>query len=128
MYTGVDQMDVKNFPRIGANCENAIRCFFDLNSQDLKVYRDLYENGACTAADLGDRIERDRSTAYRSVTKLVDNQLAVKKIRNREGGGIYHVYEAIDPEQVQKLLIEAIDLWYVNVKTVVERTASELRG
>jgi len=121
-------MDVKTFPRIGANCENAIRCFFDLNSQDLKVYRDLFEKGPGTASEIGNRIKRDRSTAYRSVTKLVDNQLAVKKIRNREGGGIYHVYEAIDPDQVQKLLIEAIEDWYSSVKAVVERTANELRG
>lgn len=121
-------MNIKSFPKPGANCENAIRCFFDLNNQDLKVYRDLLENGPGTAIELGTRIGRDRSTAYRSVTKLVDNQLAVKKIRNREGGGIYHYYEAKDPEEVQELLIEAIEEWYDNVKGVVERTARELRG
>jgi predicted transcriptional regulator len=121
-------MDIKAFPRIGANCENAIRCFFDLNAQDLKVYRDLLEKGAGTASELGDRIERDRSTAYRSVSKLVQNGIARKKIRNRDGGGIFHVYEAVDPDEVQKLLIDAIDDWYGNVKSVVERTARELRG
>ena len=121
-------MNVKAFPRIGANCENAIRCFFDLSTQDLRVYRELLEHGVGTALEIGERIERDRSTAYRSVSKLVDNQLAVKRTRNREGGGIYHVYEAIDPERVQHLLIEAINEWYGNVKIVVERTAAELRG
>jgi predicted transcriptional regulator len=121
-------MDIKSFPKIGANCENAIRCFFDLTSQDINVYRDLLENGPGTALELGERIERDRSTAYRSVSKLVENELVVKKIRNREGGGIYHVYEAVDPETVQKILIEAIEEWYSNVRTVVGKTAGELRG
>ena len=121
-------MDVKSFPKIGANCENAIRCFFDLTSQDLKVYRELLENGHGTALEIGERIERDRSTAYRSVSKLVENRLVVKKIRNREGGGIYHVYVAVDPDMVQSLLTEAIDEWYDNVKRMIEKTASELRG
>jgi predicted transcriptional regulator len=117
-------MDIRMFPRkMGSNCENAIKCFFDLNTQDLHVYRELLEKGPGTALEIGDRIERDRSTAYRSVSKLVENRLAVKKIRNREGGGIFHVYEAVEPEKVQEMLIDAIEEWYVNVKSVVERTS-----
>jgi predicted transcriptional regulator len=122
-------MDMKLFPRyMSSNCENAIRCFFDLNNQELHVYRELLEKGPGTAVEIGKRIERDRSTAYRSVTKLVDNQLVVKKTRNREGGGIFHVYEAVEPEMVQDMLIDAIEEWYRNVRTVVERTAVELKG
>ncbi len=122
-------MDVKLFPRrMSSNCENAIRCFFDLSTQDLKVYRELLENGPGTAIEIGNRIGRDRSTAYRSVSKLVDNRLAFKKIRNREGGGIFHVYEAVEPDKVQEMLIETIEEWYTNVKSVVEKTSRELRG
>ncbi|OYT45509.1 TrmB family transcriptional regulator [Thermoplasmatales archaeon ex4484_6] len=123
-----ETMDVKAFPKIGANCENAVRCFFDLNQQDLRVYRELLENGPGTAQEIGERIGRDRSTAYRSASKLVANHLAVKLVKNRGGGGIYHVYQAVDPFQVQTLLKEAIEEWYNEVMNVVERTAGELRG
>lgn len=122
-------MDVRKFPReMGSNCENAIKCFFDLSSQDLKVYRELLERGPGTALEIGKRIGRDRSTAYRSASKLVDNHLAIKKVRNREGGGIFHVYEAMEPDMVQEMLKEAIEEWYVNVRSVLDRTALELRG
>jgi predicted transcriptional regulator len=122
-------MDVRLFgEKKGLNCENAIKCFFDLSSQDLKVYRELLFKGPGTALEIGGRIGRDRSTAYRSASKLVENQLAVKKVRNRDGGGIFHVYEAVDPDDVQDLLKEAIEEWYVNVRSVVDRTAHELRG
>jgi len=122
-------MAAKIFPHnIGPNCENALRCFFDLSPLEVKVYRDLLENGPGTAVELGKRIERDRSTAYRSLSRLVENDLAVKALRNREGGGIFHVYEAVEPEQVQLMLRETIDAWYDEMQRVVKRASEALRS
>ena len=117
------------FPRgIGANCENALRCFFDLSPLDVKVYKELIDNGPGTALEIGERISRDRSTAYRSVTKLVSSDIAEKKLQYREGGGIFHVYEAIPPEEVQNILKSIIDAWYDEMIEVIERTSKDLRG
>lgn len=122
-------MSSKIFPtNIGPNCENALRCFFDLSPLEVKVYRELLDNGSGTALEIGTRIERDRSTAYRSVTKLVNNGLAVKKLNNRAGGGIFHVYEAVDPQEVQVMLREIIDSWYDEMKVVVEKASASLRS
>lgn len=122
-------MASKIFPNnIGPNCENALRCFFDLSPLEVKVYRELLDNGSGTALEIGNRIERDRSTAYRSVTKLVNNGLAVKKLKNRDGGGIFHVYEAVDPQEVQVMLKDLIDSWYDEMKIVVERASASLRS
>jgi predicted transcriptional regulator len=122
-------MASKIFPsNIGPNCENALRCFFDLSPLEVKVYRELLENGSGTALEIGERIHRDRSTAYRSVSTLVSNGLAVKSLKNRDGGGIYHVYEAVDPEEVQVMLKDLIDSWYTEMLKVVERAPSSLRS
>jgi predicted transcriptional regulator len=122
-------MASKVFPsNIGPNCENALRCFFDLSPLEVKVYRELLDSGSGTALEIGSRIERDRSTAYRSVTKLVNNGLAVKKLKNRAGGGIFHVYEAVDPQEVQVMLREIIDSWYEEMKVVVEKASASLRS
>ena len=122
-------MASKIFPsNIGPNCENALRCFFDLSPLEVKVYRDLLDNGSGTAIDIGKRIERDRSTAYRSVTTLVNNGLAVKDLKNREGGGIFYIYEAVDPEEVQIMLKEMIDSWYQEMQKVVEQASASLRS
>jgi predicted transcriptional regulator len=124
-----EKMASKIFPHnIGPNCENALRCLFDLSPLEVRVYRDLLENGSGTALDLGKRIDRDRSTAYRSLTKLVENDLAEKVVRTREGGGIIHVYQAVDPENVQMMLRETIDLWYDEMQSVVKRASEALRG
>ncbi len=122
-------MATKIFPHnIGHNCENALRCFFDLSPLEIKVYRDLLGKGPGTALDLAGRIQRDRSTAYRSLTKLVKNGLAVKDLNNREGGGIYHVYQAVDPDMVQNMLMETINIWYDEMKRVVITIPKELTG
>jgi predicted transcriptional regulator len=122
-------MAAKIFPRnIGTNCENAMRCFFDLSPLELKVYRDLLDNGPGTALEIGNRISRDRSTAYRSLASLVNNDLVIKKLLNREGGGIFHIYEPVAPIQVQEMLEDAIDEWYLEMKGVVSKVSRELSG
>jgi len=122
-------MASKIFPtNIGPNCENALRCFFDLSPLEVKVYRELLDNGSGTALEIGDRIQRDRSTAYRSASTLVSNGLAVKTLKNRDGGGIYHIYEAVEPEQVQVMLKEMINSWYNEMLKVVDRASASLRS
>lgn len=117
------------FPRgMGANCENALRCFFDLSPLDVKVYRELIDNGQGTALEVGDRISRDRSTAYRSLSKLVASDIVVKKLLHREGGGIIHIYEAVPPDSVQTMLKDIVDKWYGEMMDVIEKTSAELTG
>lgn len=113
---------------IGTNCDKAIKCFFDLTSLDMQVYKELLRNGPGTALELGERISRDRSTAYRSLTRLVDVGMARKDNRTREGGGIFHVYSSVEPTEVQSMLKDIVSDWYSDMMDVVERTSRELSG
>ncbi len=122
-------MNIKAFPRMpSAHCEQALQCFFDLSEHELRVYRVLLENGPTTAQDLADLIGKDRSTAYRMVTPLVEMGMVIKDTRKQKGGGIYHIYEAKDPITIQTMLKERIDSWYVMMKEVVNKTSEELTG
>ena len=122
-------MNLKAFPMGDqSTCENALMCFFDLTGREVDLYRELLKNGPSTATELGGRIGRDRSTAYRSVTSLVDNGLVVKARRIQEGGGIFHVYEAVDPDEVQKMLLERIEMWHDQMKSAARKTRDELTG
>ncbi|MGA1822860.1 MAG: helix-turn-helix domain-containing protein [Thermoplasmatota archaeon] len=122
-------MNLKVFPMgSGSTCENALICFFDLTAKEIDLYRDLLRNGPSTAAELGDRICRDRSTAYRAVTDLVNCGLVEKVKKVQEGGGIYHVYQAVEPEMVQEMLMERIETWHDQMLKAVSRTRDELTG
>ncbi|MFO8052190.1 MAG: helix-turn-helix domain-containing protein [Thermoplasmatota archaeon] len=117
------------FPRgAGANCDNALRCFFDLSPLDVNVYKELVDSGAGTPQEIGERISRDRSTAYRSLTNLVSSGIVEKELHNRRGGGIFHTYRALSPEKVQEILREMVDEWYGEMMDVIDRTSSDLRG
>ena len=122
-------MNIKAFPRMpSAHCEQALQCFFELTEHELRVYRVRLENGPTTAQDLADLIGKDRSTAYRMVTPLVEMGMVIKDTRKQRGGGIFHIYEAKDPKMIQQMLKERIDSWYVMMKKVVNRTSEELTG
>jgi len=117
-------------PRLGSRkrigCEDAIRCFFDLKAAELEIYRDLHRNGPATAQEIGRRIGKDRSTAYRGVTHLVKNGLVKKGVKKQKSGGIYHTYLAVEPEKVQDILMDRIDDWYQTLKKAAERASVEL--
>lgn len=122
-------MNLKAFPTgTESTCENALICFFDLSTKEVDLYRDLLRNGPSTAMELGDRICRDRSTAYRAVTDLVDCGLVEKVKKVQDGGGIYHVYQAVEPEHVQNMLLERIEMWHDQMKSAARRTRDELVG
>jgi predicted transcriptional regulator len=120
-------VNMKSFPlHEDLNCDNAVKCFFDLNQKELDLYRDLVRNGPSTASELGERICRDRSTAYRSVSGLVENGLVEKKRMVQDGGGIFHVYQAVEPVRVQEMLHSRIDSWYRVMKKTADRAGDDL--
>mgnify|MGYP002394945065 FL=1 len=122
-------MDVRSFPvKETSRCQDALMCFFDISGRELNLYRELLANGPLTASQMGDRICKDRSTAYRAATSLVGNGLAVKKKEIQEGGGIFHIYEAVPPSDVKNMLRERIKSWYRDMTEAVERTEEELLG
>lgn len=122
-------MNMRSFPlNREAGCKDALMCFFDISDRELNLYRELLSTGPSTASELGGRLCKDRSTAYRAATSLVGNGLAVKRKEVQKGGGIYHVYQAVPPGDVKKMLRERINKWYEAMKDAVERTEEELRG
>lgn len=69
-------------------CEGLLECFHGLGGLDREVF------GVLTAADepltvdeVTERVDRERSTAYRSVTRLVEAGFCRKEQVNDEGGG-----------------------------------------
>lgn len=82
-------------------CESLLECINDLKSLDRKIYFLLLDEKKQMSVDeIADEIERERSTAYRSVKRLQREGLIKQEKENYEEASYRHVYSAVKAEKV----------------------------
>ena len=101
-------------------CNDVLKCVFDLNNLDIDVYNKLKKFGEMRADELAKKINKDRSTIYRSLQKLTCCNLCLKETKNIRKGGCYHIYQCNEISEAKKELEECIDKWYEQMKNTIK--------
>ena len=101
-------------------CDDVIKCIFDFNNLDFNVYKKLKEDGESTAQDLSKKLNKERSTVYRSLQKLTKCGLCIKKTNKIDSGGIYHTYKSVESELIKKKIESCLDEWYKLMKETIK--------
>jgi len=109
---------IKSFE--GICCDDVMQCIFDLNVLDLNVYKKLKEVGKSRADELAKKMNRERSTVYRSLQKITTCGLCIKETNTIEAGGYYHTYSCIDTKQVKNQVETCLEKWYTSMKEMIE--------
>jgi len=124
---------MREYLRRDMDCEGLLECFHGLKDLDRRAFGLLVDaDDALTVDELADQTERERSTAYRSVQRLMDAGLVEKHQVNYEQGGYYHVYRPADPDEVADEMQRMLNDWYAKMGQLIgefreeygERTAS----
>jgi predicted transcriptional regulator len=102
------------------NCEDLMKCAFNLNDLDIKIYKALVKNGESRIETLSARLNRDKSTIYRSLQKLVSCGICIKKDNTIEGGGYFYTYIPISPDRVKEKIESCIEDWYKHLKKKIK--------
>ncbi len=105
---------VKNPEKL--HCEDVVKCVFDLNNLDLKVYKKLKEKNNLRADQLSDLLNKERSTIYRSLQKLSACGICDKKAMTLDKGGYYHSYHCKNNKNVKKEAEKCLENWYKTMK------------
>ncbi|KYH25918.1 sugar-specific transcriptional regulator TrmB [Halalkalicoccus paucihalophilus] len=101
-------------------CEGLLECFHDLKEIDKNVFRMLNETeDSLTVDEIADRIDRERSTAYRSVQRLLQVGFIQKEQINYEQGGYYHVYRPRDAEEIAQEMQRMLNDWYAKMGQLI---------
>lgn len=108
------------------SCKDIMQCIFELNKLDLEVYKKLKELEKSRADILAKKLNKDRSTIYRSLQKLTSYGLCTKKTRTIETGGCYHIYWCNDSKQVRKEIESCIDEWHISMKNTLKKFEKEM--
>jgi predicted transcriptional regulator len=94
-------------------CENLLECFHGLKPLDRRCFAALVESDEPMTVDaVSEAVDRERSTAYRSVRRLLQSGCVSKAQVNYDQGGYYHVYSPTDPKQVADEMQRILNDWY----------------
>lgn len=100
-------------------CDDIAKCILGLKNIDLDAYKILIAKGPMTAERLGEFLNRERSTAYRSLQNLMVCGLVHRETRTISAGGYYYEYVALDPQRMKDMVQGNIDAWYNKMKLLV---------
>ena len=92
---------INTLTRMNATVKDLFIQLYDLSPLDLDILFMLIgnKNGEpMTLDEVSKEVDRDRSTTFRSLQKLVSLGLCVKETKTIKDGGYYHVYSVVDME------------------------------
>jgi predicted transcriptional regulator len=101
-------------------CEGLLECFHGLKQLDKDCYQALVSSDeALTIDEVAERVDRERSTAYRAVQRLLKAGFIQKEQINYEQGGYYHVYRPTDPSQIADDMQRMLNDWYAKMGQLI---------
>lgn len=88
---------LSSLTRMNSTVKDLFVYIYDLSPLDLEILFLLMKNKtAMTLENIVEKVDRDKSTVFRSSQKLVTLGICVKETKTIKEGGYYHVYSAID--------------------------------
>jgi predicted transcriptional regulator len=89
---------INTLTRLNANVKDLFIQLYDLSPLDLEILFMLIgnKNEPMTLEQASKEVDRDKSTTFRSLQKLVSLGLCVKETKTIKEGGYYHAYSAVD--------------------------------
>lgn len=100
--------------------DEVMSCVFGIDDHETRAYLVLCQQPGSTIAELAAALERDRSTANRSLSTLHDRGLVRRDRRLLDGGGYVYQYTAVALPQTKAMLHEALDAWTATVHDVID--------
>ncbi|WP_280536275.1 helix-turn-helix domain-containing protein [Halopenitus sp. POP-27] len=73
-----------------------------------------------TVDDVADWMDCERSTAYRSISRLLEAGVVVQEQVNYEHGGYYYVYRPGTPEDIAHDMQRLLNDWYAAIGQLIQ--------
>ena len=103
-------------------CESLLECFHGLGDLDTQCFRVLVDaENPLTVDEVAAAVDRERSTAYRSIQRLRTAGFVQQEQINYDDGGYYHVYSPTDPSAAAADMQRLLNDWYVKMGRLIQQ-------
>ncbi|MFC7139887.1 helix-turn-helix domain-containing protein [Halosimplex aquaticum] len=101
-------------------CLDLLGYVHGLNERDQMAFQLLQQaERGLTVDDIADRLDCERSTAYRSISRLHEAGVVVQEQINYENGG-YYVYCPRTPEEIAHDMQRLLNDWYADIGQLIQ--------
>ncbi len=101
-------------------CEGLLECLHGLKNLDRDCYGVLVESDEALKIDeISEEVNRERSTTYRSIQRLMQAGLVQKDQINYDDGGYCHVYHPTDASEVADDMRRTLNDWYAKMGQLI---------
>ncbi len=102
-------------------CEGLLECFHGLKQLDKECFQSLVDaDEPLTVDEIAEAVDRERSTAYRAVQRLLQTGFIQKEQVNYDQGGYYHVYSPTDPTKIANDMQRMLNDWYAKMGQLIQ--------
>ncbi len=102
-------------------CEGLLECFHGLKQLDKDCFRALVRaEEPLTVDEVAEAVDRERSTAYRAIQRLLQTGFIRKDQVNYDQGGYYHVYSPTDPSKIADDMQRMLNDWYAKMGQLIQ--------
>ena len=102
-------------------CESLLECFHGMGELEKQVFATIVESEEpLTVDEIGGRVDRERSTAYRAVKRLQDVGFIRRQQINYDDGGYYHVYESVEADEIADDMQRLLNDWYAQMGQLIQ--------
>jgi predicted transcriptional regulator len=91
--------------------QHVLACVFGIQDHESRTYLVLLDNPGSTVAELAEQLDRDRSNVNRSLSTLLEKNLASRERRLLDPGGYVYQYTATPLPEAKQMLHGALDQW-----------------
>ena len=107
-------------------CEGLLECIHGMKELDRECFQALVETDEpLTVDEIAEAVDRERSTAYRSVQRLLTAGFIQKEQVNYDQGGYYHVYRPTDPTKIADEMQRLLNDWYAKMGQLIQEFESK---
>jgi len=101
-------------------CEGLLECIHGLKNLDKEIFAVLTEQAEpLTVDEIAEEVDRERSTAYRSVQRLIKSGFVQKEQVNYDQGGYYHVFRPTGPDEIADDMQRMLNDWYAKMGQLI---------
>lgn len=111
---------IEEYLREDMACEDLLECIHGLKRLDRRCYRTLVSADEPMTVDaVAEVIDRERSTAYRSIQRLLEAGLIEQRQETHDDGGYHHAYVPADPDLVADRMQRLLNDWYAHLGQLI---------
>lgn len=108
--------------------DEVMACVFGIQGREVRTYLTLLDRPGSTVEELAGALDRDRSNVNRSLSQLLELDLARRERRLLDPGGHVYQYTASPLPETKERLHEALDEWVAHVHERIENFEEQGTG